>query len=101
MIHRRTFLTGLASLFAAPAIVKAGNIMKVRALDAPPIITMGMRHYFLMSGGEICRLTVMPNGVLREVFQVNMVTPSMPITTYHPIKERLVDGGVDVMELLT
>lgn len=32
MIPRRSFLTGLASLLAAPAIVHAGNLMPVKAL---------------------------------------------------------------------
>lgn len=32
MIARRSFLTGLASLIAAPAIVHAGNLMPVKAL---------------------------------------------------------------------
>lgn len=33
MIQRRAFLTGLASALAAPAIVRAGSLMPVRALD--------------------------------------------------------------------
>ena len=31
MIHRRSFLTGLAALVAAPAIVRAESLMKVKA----------------------------------------------------------------------
>lgn len=30
MIHRRSFITGLVSLVAAPAIVRAGSMMPVR-----------------------------------------------------------------------
>jgi hypothetical protein len=33
MLSRRGFLGGLASVFAAPAIVHAGNLMPVKALD--------------------------------------------------------------------
>lgn len=32
MIHRRKFLTGLASLIAAPAVVRASSLMPVKAL---------------------------------------------------------------------
>ncbi len=35
LIHRRNFLIGLASLLAAPAIVRAESIMPVRALILP------------------------------------------------------------------
>lgn len=37
MIARRSFLTGLVSLIAAPAIVHAGNLMPVKALR--PLLT--------------------------------------------------------------
>lgn len=32
MIHRRSFVTGLASALAAPAIVHAGNLMPIRTV---------------------------------------------------------------------
>lgn len=32
MLERRTFITGLVSLIAAPAIVRAGSLMPVRAM---------------------------------------------------------------------
>lgn len=36
MIHRRKFLTGLASLIAAPAVVRASSLMPVKALRPAP-----------------------------------------------------------------
>jgi hypothetical protein len=33
MLERRSFLTGLISLVAAPAIVRAGSLMPVRVMD--------------------------------------------------------------------
>ena len=32
MIHRRSFITGLISLVAAPAIVRAGSLMPVKVI---------------------------------------------------------------------
>lgn len=37
MLHRRGFITGLASALAAPAIVHAGNLMPVKS---PKVLTM-------------------------------------------------------------
>jgi hypothetical protein len=36
ILQRRTFLTGLASLFAAPAIVRAESLMPVKLVDFSP-----------------------------------------------------------------
>ena len=36
MIGRRGFLTGLISLVAAPAIVRAGSLMPVKVIDLQP-----------------------------------------------------------------
>ena len=36
LMPRRKFLTGLFGLIAAPAIVKAANIMPVRVIELPP-----------------------------------------------------------------
>lgn len=41
IIQRRKFLIGLASILAAPAIVRVENIMPVRALILPEPWTMG------------------------------------------------------------
>lgn len=35
MIHRRGFITGLISLVAAPAIVRAGSLMPVKMMIEP------------------------------------------------------------------
>jgi hypothetical protein len=45
VIHRRTFLAGLFSAFAAPAIVRAENIMPVRLIvpSPPEILVRGVR----------------------------------------------------------
>lgn len=36
MIHRRSFVTGLISLIAAPAIVRASSLMPVKLVDFNP-----------------------------------------------------------------
>jgi hypothetical protein len=36
MIARRAFLTGLVSLMAAPAVVKAASLMPIRGIIMPP-----------------------------------------------------------------
>lgn len=39
MLHRRSFLHGLFSAFAAPAIVRAQSLMPVKAMpDLPPLV---------------------------------------------------------------
>lgn len=38
MMERRSFITGLISLVAAPAIVRAGSLMPVRTMVAEPMI---------------------------------------------------------------
>jgi hypothetical protein len=42
ILQRRNFLIGLASSLGAPAIVRAWNIMPVRALAAPPLPGLGV-----------------------------------------------------------
>ena len=37
IIRRRSFLAGLGSMLAAPAIVHAGNLMPVKALPKVPV----------------------------------------------------------------
>lgn len=47
-IARRSFLTGLISLVAAPAIVRAGSLMPVRAMviiEPRPIFTSSIGTY--------------------------------------------------------
>lgn len=42
MLIRRKFITGMASLFAVPAIVRAENIMPVRTIIAPEPLLRGI-----------------------------------------------------------
>lgn len=42
MIQRRSFLTGLISLVAAPAIVRAGSLMPVKSMVEPEIMIRGL-----------------------------------------------------------
>lgn len=42
MIHRRSVLAGLISVLAAPAIVRAQNIMLVRVLQPPDPLVRGI-----------------------------------------------------------
>lgn len=45
IIQRRKFLIGLVSSLAAPAIVKAANIMPVKALFDPKTTMQGILNY--------------------------------------------------------
>lgn len=72
MIHRRSFLAGLAStLIAAPAIVRAASIMPVRAglwTDAADLIlplyglspAMEWMLYMDAAMADICRIMAVP-----------------------------------------
>jgi hypothetical protein len=41
---RRSFITGLAALVAAPAIVRAGSLMPVKAIQPPDPLVRGIRY---------------------------------------------------------
>lgn len=72
MIARRSFLSGLASLIAAPAIVHAGNLMPVRAVKwaAPKANTIeltAVRGHFAI--GDMITIHGMPEQyVVRQIF---------------------------------
>ena len=63
LMPRRKFLTGLFGLVAAPAIVKAANIMPVKVIELPPP-PVGFRRLTLAD----YRKMVEPN--LRQIFDV-------------------------------
>jgi hypothetical protein len=52
MIQRRAFLTGLSSLIAAPAIVRAESLMKVRGVIVPQIERFVFRATFPAQTGH-------------------------------------------------
>lgn len=58
ILPRRRFLTGLATLFAAPAIVRAASLMPVKA--GPKYVT-----YDLLDGYEYIFRTSSPEGKWR------------------------------------
>ena len=43
-MNRRSFLAGVGSLFAAPAIVHAGNLMPVKVIPFEPYMLLRGRH---------------------------------------------------------
>jgi hypothetical protein len=54
-INRRSLITGLISLVAAPAIVRAANIMPVRSF-APPVGSLRMPYPVPLKIGDILRI---------------------------------------------
>lgn len=58
IIQRRKFLIGLASSLAAPAIVKAANIMPVKAFS-PKATMQGMLNYYASAQIEYTQLDVL------------------------------------------
>lgn len=52
LIQRRNFIVGLASMLAAPAIVRAENIMPVRNLIVPEPMVHGLRWQSWRLGTE-------------------------------------------------
>jgi hypothetical protein len=72
MIQRRSFLTGLISLVAAPAIVRAGSLMPVR----DDRLTVGM----IVEARDKARLMTLieyRNQIMREYLDANLFTPYM------------------------
>jgi hypothetical protein len=57
MIERRKFLTGLISLVAAPAIVRAGSLMPVKAMEGPVVL----REIDLMVYGRSPAMDALPS----------------------------------------
>jgi hypothetical protein len=69
-MDRRGFLTGLASAFAAPAIVRAASIMPVRAL-----ILDEFRGFGLMQAVGGNRLIMFRKEIIREYVRQNLFSP--------------------------
>lgn len=49
MIARRSFLTGLASLIAAPAVVRAASLMSMRGIVVPQFSLRRITEYYVTS----------------------------------------------------
>ncbi len=62
LLGRRSFLTGLGAMLAAPAIVHAGNLMPVKALKIAPATEYDMAVILNRVGEEIHRSI----GTIRE-----------------------------------
>lgn len=55
MLERRSFITGLISLVAAPAIVRAGSLMPVRVVGEPyPPPLSGKAIALMMEQAHLC-----------------------------------------------
>lgn len=66
ILHRRSFITGLISLIAAPAIIRAGSLMPVKQMIIPPgeytIVIDSLTEM-----GEMIRSTIIYNTTLPPV----------------------------------
>lgn len=72
MIQRRSFITGLISLVTAPAIVRAGSLMPVRAMVEEPIWT----PYGIAPGMEQARRLInYRDSIMREYIRANLFQP--------------------------
>jgi hypothetical protein len=75
-IERRIFITGLISLVAAPAIVRAGSLMPVRVMGYnPPLsgkaIALMMQESPLFQEGDLIYRGV----IIREYLRSNLFQP--------------------------
>lgn len=70
MIGRRNFITGLVSLVAAPAIVRAGSLMPVKTVSLRSVITpseMGIDLFdFEVMMADLVRVYAVPQHMLRD-----------------------------------
>lgn len=72
MIQRRAFLTGLAALITAPAIVRAGSLMPVRSVVVEPIWT----PYGIAPGMEEARRLInYRNSLMHKYIRANLFQP--------------------------
>ena len=81
-LNRRSFFSGLAAAFAAPAIVRAASIMPVKALILPPEPEL----IIPISSGLYADLTDMTRAafVPRLFVQIYRADPLPPILEYRP-----------------
>lgn len=89
MIQRRTFLTGLAALITAPAIVRAGSLMPVRSVVYAPALS-GRAIALMQQQAEAMYIPVHPDiwrdlvemrkQLMREYFSENLFQPYRELT---------------------
>lgn len=105
LLPRRSFLTGLASLFAAPAIVRASSLMPVGNIDHILYPMRGLIDYMISTDNLVIRvdranvpMNMRPRGVaailtdeqIKRVFtkeQLNELIPTKPYQQKHIWKE--------------
>lgn len=75
MLERRTFLTGLAALITAPAIVRAGSLMPVRMVVEEPL--SGRAIMLMMQQDSYAHQLELRNEIMREYFDANLFGPYM------------------------
>jgi hypothetical protein len=92
VIERRQFLTGLIALVAAPAIVRAHNLMPVRQIliePSPYQISVFSGANFSLNVGDIIsftghdRLFVVTAGVAKGDKVINLYPPIMEVPSDH------------------
>lgn len=76
MIQRRTFLLGLGSLLAAPAIVRADTLMRVR-----PWREEIKAHFYGIEESQLCGATIREIYKDRIFFSGFMYQPTMAMCT--------------------
>lgn len=82
-LARRSFITGLISLVAAPAIIRAGSLMPVKVMLAEPIWT----PYGTAPNFEAARrLMNYRNNIIRDYLHANLFQPYMGDSLYGPLK---------------
>lgn len=85
IIQRRSFLAGLGTLIAAPAIVRATALMPVKAIT--PSLCFNVGDVITIDGVEaINRMTKLPAGTLRQ-FVVTAVGPFNEAAVYPAIQD--------------
>lgn len=87
MIHRRSFLSGMFSALAAPAIVRAGSLMPVKSL--PAALTMSSDEAIL----ELLRkrmkeaYTITAENMARCLYETSINQPSFIAEMLNPSTE--------------
>lgn len=73
MLHRRTFLQGMFSAFAAPAIVRVDSLMPIRA---PRMAMLVLEGFDPVTGDAICHMARIRELLLPGLWEITSRFPS-------------------------
>lgn len=95
-LHRRSFLTGLATFLAAPAIVRAASLMPVRVLSMDTVEPFGMTEWAL-DQGDVIRITDVilvgdPDRILRDRMMPRQLSLPFPLPDFKWVRVDLSAG---------